>query len=408
MRIENVRQEAVDDRFRLAASMVWESSERPADEIWFEVNAADAHRLADCPDPFLALGALIAGMNGEKRIIAHGADPQLAEGVSVALQWLEHWYPGEVDPPEILTEGFVPQANEGRVAASMLSGGIDSLATLRANLLSLPEHHPARIKAGIIVNWNAGSTDPEVLLAHESVELRKRNLEPFAAELGIDLVPVWSNMLSVVGFPRGRVWSDIMHGAAFAAAAHALGAGFHTVFLAASLVIGDTSPWGRSSLADNQYLSSTVEFFNAGSSMSRPTKTALVLEWPEGRDVVSVCAGPYARRVEVGNCGECQKCIRTAVTCLAVGQPEALSVFHGLDRATVLERLNSIRTEWPPDWALIIDAIDPATDPELMAAVSKVHRRITWNARLRPPIQWASNLDRRFLGGSIRGRLKGR
>ena len=406
MRIENIRRTVDGPDARLSATVMWESIRRDPEEVFFSVPAKHARFLDRRGDAFLTIGALIASMAREKRIVVDGVDPQLVDGVRTALAWLQHWYPDEVSRIDIVANGYQPRGViPGRVAGSMLSGGIDSLALVRSNHLSLPEGHPTRISAGVLINWNAGATRELDVLAFESVERRRRSFTDFVDDIPIYLIPLYSNVMSLLDYPRGKLWSWVLHGSAFAAAGHALSAGLHTVFIGSSDPAGVFLPWGSSPLTDNVLSSAGFEFVHTGQEMTRIEKTSLVAEWGAGLDVLTVCAGSYAARAVKRNCGECEKCLRSAAVFHAIGRFERAAVFGDLDRQALLERIETLFPPFALVWPDLPPLLRAAGDAEMASAVERLVGRVHRRDRLRGILSTGSRLDQRLFGGRIRRRF---
>ncbi len=155
MLIENLRSENHGDTTRVSADVTWESCDRPCTELYFETVAEFAKDLVPNPNAFLIAAALPAMRHGEKRIAIQGAIcPSVRNGLNTAIQILGAWYGAPrnqvvVEP----TQGFIPSPhNDRRRVGFFFSGGVDSMATLRANRLDFPLDHPASIKDGIFVH----------------------------------------------------------------------------------------------------------------------------------------------------------------------------------------------------------------------------------------------------------------
>src|SRR5437870_236785 len=93
MRIENIRQENVNDRSRIAARVTWEDSDRGTQEIYFEVDERFSEALCCRPDPFLVAAIMPALWHGEKRVAVDGqVCPDLRAGLVTTMAVIQHWY----------------------------------------------------------------------------------------------------------------------------------------------------------------------------------------------------------------------------------------------------------------------------------------------------------------------------
>src|SRR5690606_26652401 len=161
MRIDNIRRSDDGDWAGIAADVTVAGETRT---LRIQVPGRYEDWLAVTPDPFLAMCAPLAADLGERDIHVEHACPQFVEGVRTALDLLALWYPDRYRPAAVI-HNHGPAANRPirrqRVSASFLSGGIDSLSTLRHNLQTMPAGHPARIAACITGNWGLGDPRPE-------------------------------------------------------------------------------------------------------------------------------------------------------------------------------------------------------------------------------------------------------
>jgi hypothetical protein len=153
MKIQNIRQEKSDSRSRVSATVIWEDCERPEEEVFFETDEAFADSLSGSPHAFLIVCAIPASHYREKRVyIDAEICSELRQGLTVALAWLRYWFGTHHEPISIESSksGIAAGATEPR-AACFLSGGVDSLALLRANQVNFPNDHPLSIKDALVV-----------------------------------------------------------------------------------------------------------------------------------------------------------------------------------------------------------------------------------------------------------------
>jgi len=391
MQVEDVQLLSRGGRRRLTAHVKRTQGDA---EVFFEVPADCGDLLADTPDAFLPIVAVLASMAGEETVTAERACPVLAEGVRTVLEWLRLWYPDAVHPVTVEVSGHGPRSPSQRVAGSLLSGGIDSLAILRANHLRLPIEHPSRIQVCALVNWNVGSERDVDRRAFESVEAKRRQLEPFAAGAGVRFVPVYSNVLSLADYPRAPWWGKAIHGAAFASAAHALSGGLHTVHIASSHDLPDLEPLGSHPLIDTNLSSGYLRFVNEGLRLSRLAETAIVADWQEALDIVSVCINRYEVRAREGNCGRCEKCIRTSLALLALGKLDKARTFKA-DSITPHELHNiPISHDVALYWAELVYGLRANGFLDLASAVEGKLKALERRRRL-------ASLDDRMTGGMV-------
>ena len=155
MRIENLRTEIHGHTVRRVATVIWEDSHRSARDIYFATDAAYAEDLAPGQHALLTACLIPAMRHGERRIkLDEPIAPELRNGLYINMMYLRGWYgaPRNIVQIEANTGRRNPVQRTATNAASFLSGGVDSLATLRANRLDYPLDHPYSIRDCLIVH----------------------------------------------------------------------------------------------------------------------------------------------------------------------------------------------------------------------------------------------------------------
>jgi hypothetical protein len=140
-------------------------------------------------------------------------------------------------------------------AACFLSGGVDSLATLRINRRDYPLDHPYAVKDCLIVHGFdiGGREGPGDEAAYFARVLAAAT--PVAQDAGVNLIPVFTNLRHLdddVTF-----WMYEFHGAALAAVAHALSRRIGRVYIAGTMHVPYLEPWGSHPALDPNY--STID-----------------------------------------------------------------------------------------------------------------------------------------------------
>lgn len=296
------------DQDQVSAQVKWEEADR--EDLSLFVQGKDL--VAD-PNAFLILSFLPAWLAGEKRIVVEGGDicPVLQANLAAVSQTIRRWhsYP---DPPRIEASNGTRLPSGG--VGLFVSGGIDSLASLRCNLQRIPRSHPEAISSIILV---AGST------SERKFERLNEVHEVIAREAGVQPIALRTNAQSLHGNDIA-FYINVYHGAFLAGLAHCLGARLRKVKISATFDAANLKPWGSHPLLDPFYSSAHMAIEHNGLEMSRFAKTAVVAEWPEGLRHVNVCVSPDA----VGeNCGRCEKCLRTMLALTALGRLETTSAF---------------------------------------------------------------------------------
>ena len=340
MRIENFKTETRNDWARVAATVTWEDCNRPTREVFFETTGAAAQDLTCNPDAFLLATIVHAMHHGEKRLFIDAeVCPQLRNGALIALRWMRHWRRHDwyrANSPLIEIEAklrshpLTPQTPPR--AGFLFSGGIDSLATLRANHLSFPPDHPGYIRDGIFIHgFNFGRyEDAEQVEAFKDLEAR---LQAFSQQIGLNLISVRTNLRHLDN--DNPIWAHELQGAALSAVAHTLARRLTDVSIGSTYEISIMQPKGSHPLLDPNYSSFNLRMHHSGLEYSRLEKTKLVADWDTALHQLRVCDKTNALQTkletEMQNCCECEKCVRTMTTLVALGKLEQASTFRVKD-----------------------------------------------------------------------------
>ncbi len=390
MRVEKLRCEERGTRRRIAADFVWENCEREPQTIYFEVDAEFASNLAPDPHPFLLAGAVPAHRAGETRIAIEGeVCPRLRDGLRASLPILANWFgPTRRSPRIEPSRGFAPpRPAEPARAAILLSGGIDSLAALRANRLDYSLEHPSALRDALFVDGfdinRPGASDENEFFARASDSLRR-----VARCAKVELIPIRTHLRELDRDPEA--WVNEWCGSAAAAVAHVFSGRIRRVHLAGGLDVHTLIPNGSHPLIDRHYSSSALDVHHDGLHQTRLEKVRLVADWEPMRNCIRVCwaglrpGGPL-------NCGRCHKCVLTMLELLAVGRLRDCAAFADDDvsvewtdalRVTTASSIgfyeelpNPLRAVGREDLALAVEA--------KLAAYAKLQRWIRRGAFLR-------------------------
>jgi hypothetical protein len=329
MKIENLRSENNRNLARVAATVIWEDCDRPTKEIYFETTEAFAHGLSLNPHAFLVACIMPAMHHGEERVFINAEIcPELRNGLITAMSWVNHWYePGrQIVQIEAKKMTHLPTPRTPQRAASFFSGGIDSLATLRANRLNFPLEHPSSIKDGLFICWPGYKLDSE---QSESFDPVRRSLSQVAQDADISLIPVRTNI--------GQLDKDLdflekaFYGAILSAIAHSFSRRFTAVNIASSLDIYNLYPYGTHPILDPNYSSSELRIIHDSIVLSRFAKTKIVADWDVGLQNIRVCDNKEFIKPGGLNCGQCEKCLRTMTGLLALGVLDKTRAFPEVD-----------------------------------------------------------------------------
>lgn len=324
MKISNIRKERNDQFVRIAAEAEWEQTARK-ETIFFEVEEAFESALSTAPDSFLIACLMPAMFSGEKRITVDGPiEPLLHDGLVLNTRTFAHWYYKPIDPIRIEVDTATYSSNEiqNQVAkrdAVFLSGGLDSLFSLRKNRLNYPLGQPGSVADGILVHGFDMPLSSE--RGNRLFERAVAAVEPVAKDAGVELITIRSNIREIdseTGF-----WVYQFHGAALASVAHALSGRIRRAIIGTSGGYDTLEPWGSHPCTDSNFSSTQVQIVH-DMLWPRFDKVKTIADWPVGMNHVRICNNHDQANM---NCCRCNKCLRTMVMLLALGKLESASSF---------------------------------------------------------------------------------
>jgi hypothetical protein len=402
MRIENLSSEKKASRARVSATVIWEDCDRPTREIFFETDEAFAQDLSCNPHAFLIASILLAMRHGEERIaIDEAICPELRNGLMTVMGWLCTWYGPPRKPVRIEAKAGarLPFPRAAQQAGAFLSGGIDSLATLRTNRLDFPPDHPRYIRDCLLLHGFdiGGTTRTDRQLG--SFERAVDALSAVAADAHVTLIPVSTNvrqcddddMFSLCEF-QGAILSSV---------AHALSNRLSAVSIASSSDFNHVRPWGSHPLLDPNYSCTDLQILHDGLRFTRLEKVRLVADWDVALQNMRVCTSNTPGLL---NCGKCEKCIRTMTELLAIGKLGRAHAFPVNDVSA--ELLASIDIATLAD-GFYSELIPPLTELGRLDLVKVIESKL---AQFRKHLAWeqeqdwkgvAKRFDRRFLGSGV-------
>jgi hypothetical protein len=302
-------------------------------QLRIEVPAAQADALRPSGSPWLVATLLPAMMSGRTLVVDAPVSPALARGVERAQEVLIGWW-GEryrLAPVRVRAPAAAPAAG-GRARAAYFSRGIDSYFT--------------------VLERGAGLTH---LLYSATVDFqhddgrRQRALgaaRRAAADLGLPLIPVHTNLRAFHDDYAGWVHG---YGQALAAIGHALGGLLGEVRISTAYRVDQGIPWASHPMLAGPLSSESTTIQHVGGDARRIDKVAALA----GRDAV-------VRRLYVcviddsdGNCGRCEKCLRTMVELEAAGADSA-AIFEAplTPEALAAVRMRPTEAVW---WHEVLD-----------------------------------------------------
>ncbi len=317
MRITDLEKCIDGEQVRVRAMVRWEDCDQPAREIFIATERQFTEDIAPGPEAFLA-GVLIPALHfGERRIaINEAVCPVFLEGLSFIMGLMAHWSDGQMSPLNLDVERrpLPLYSSDDRRCGLFLSGGIDSLATLRCNHLRYPPGHPYRVQDCLMVHgFDIGGVIERGAKYHV-FERARAHMAAVAEDAGVTLVPVYTNIRHLCD--HRELWLNRFFGAVLAAVGHAFARRLARVNVAASYDIPNLVPCGSHPLLDPAYGSAEVQIRHCDVELSRVDKLRTIAEWPAALDNFRVCLANVPDRL---NCGRCEKCVRTMCGLAAIG-----------------------------------------------------------------------------------------
>ncbi|MBD1867770.1 hypothetical protein H6F95_10760 [Cyanobacteria bacterium FACHB-471] len=400
MRIENLKSKNTARLKRVSATVVWEDCDRPTQEIYFETTSDFAQDLSCNPHAFLVASIVPALHHGEKRVsIDAEICPELRDGLMTAMGWIRHWYELNREPVEIQakTRTTPAQSTTPQRAGWFFSGGIDSLATLRHNRLTVPREHPNSFKDGLTI-YGISSGGDEIEENEQFLDAFDRlvtSMSNVAQDAEVNLIPVYTNVRQLN--TDTYFWSNEFQGAALASVAHAFGPRFGRMSIASTGNIPSLFPHGSHPLLDPNYSSYDLKIQHDGVTLSRLDKTKLVADWDVALQNLKVCTKVRQMQPGMLNCGKCDKCIRTTLALLALGKLEQASTFPKVEFSEeMLVKRVFIKTPYRMScYEDLIPHLQARGRHDLVRAIERIglrYRGGDWRGRVKKVV-------RRYFGG---------
>lgn len=330
--IRNLSQSTSNGLARIEGTVHWEESDHPATCLFFE-SLGEAGQFWPDPNAFLIGCILPAWKDGERRILVDGAlCPVLVRGLKVAVAMLGSWRPELNTRAPVIesTTGLLVRSPSSGQALSLLSCGVDSTAALRWNMLNIPSDHPESIRGVLVMAHVEKPTESAADLIAKSGG-RLEAVKRVADSADVEPIPLVTNLLSLAD---GYFFTFAWHGAVLASIASLFSNRFRKGFLAGTHKAPDLKPWGSSALVDPYYSTAHFAIGYDGFESSRAEKLELLVDWEVGLSNLRVCQNDDGGS---GNCGTCEKCIRTMIELVIINKLDSCDAFprNDVDEALI-------------------------------------------------------------------------
>lgn len=291
--------------------------------VWIDVPSAFAGDVTDRLDPWLLWLLPHAFKTGQEVILEGPVDAELLRNAHELMEVWARWRPDR-RPVRVTAEQAENPAPGSGVAPArtglFFTGGVDSFFTLFHHDAMAREHPEWRMRPADDLVYVQGFDIP---LAHaEALAAKRMMLERVAADTGATAVVLATNLRET---GLRQPWGPVMHGPALGGVGLLLGGRWKTVLLSSWFCHEDTDPWGSTGITDPLLSTSSTRTRPYGGGHDRFEKLAFLVRFPLVLDTLHVC---WEERSE-GNCGRCEKCLRTLI---------ALDILGVRGRATTFPR----------------------------------------------------------------------
>ena len=347
MKLSNLHMRKNDGLTRAVASVAFEDSDQPAQEIFIETEMAYAESIFANPHAF-AVGCMIPALYfGERRLALDEAIcPRLKEGLETVMVLMHHWTDGTFQPLAIdapLGRTALHEEKK-RHAGIFLSGGMDSLAALKRIRDNYAPTHPGYPRDALLVHgFDIGGVIERGAKYHV-FERAKAAMAPVAAEADLALIPIYTNIRHLCD--NRDLWLNQFFGAVLAAAVHAFSPRINLAWLASSYDIPHLHPCGSHPLLDPEYGSADLQIRHRDVGLSRMEKLKMVAGWEVAFQNFRVCLANVPHKL---NCGRCETCVRTMLELEAMGL---------LDKTRAFEE-NAVDPAWLDAFSITIRVREP-------------------------------------------------
>jgi hypothetical protein len=295
------------------------------EELWFESEQAT---MSANPELFATALLPIAAGAGARLILDSPLDPVWTRNAAGILPvWDEWWgYEPRLDRMIEAPAAALDRAPRRAEAGLCFTLGVDSFHSLLRS-----EHRVDLLIFGL--GYDVPLGDGPRLEAIQS------SLRAVCEAIGCAAAVVRTNLREhTVG--RHMDW-ERGHGGPVAALGHACSGRIGELLVSASFPYFDAAPWGSHFRTDAGWSSSRLRVTHLGAEQRRAMKLAALVDEEVVQRHLRVC---WENRATTGNCGECEKCVRTMLVLSAHGARERFPVFPD---GPMLARVNAIEAVSP-------------------------------------------------------------
>ncbi|MEX2188028.1 MAG: hypothetical protein WD875_14580 [Pirellulales bacterium] len=318
------------------------------------------------------VGALMPAMRYEREIEWDAPVPlPLVRGIREFQAAFSCYFEGFLGRPENLFAAVADdQARRKGRRGVFFSSGLDSMLATYA-IASYPGYRRDEDACYLIPIIGMDLESPEIV---KSVLARA---EAVASDLGWDVMPMRTNLKSIVQKSTDLDWVLHSHGTVLAACALAVRAGFDSIALGSSGRYGQISTEGSMPRTDELWMTQDFQLLHVGAQFSRLDKIREMKDWGAWLPNMRVC---FSEKSEV-NCGKCGKCVRTMFCLDALGMADVAAASFA--PVTFTELPSKVGHLWTNCSAIIPLIAEIAREYErqgrleLVRELDRLHRHLT-------------------------------
>lgn len=318
--------------------------------------------LSDVPEVFASALLPVAVGRNARLIMDSPPDQQWQRNVERVLAVWHAWWGTAPRLSEILVAGragtrrpiaFSPAAG----VALCFSLGVDGFYSL--------------LRSGREVDYLLLAEGFDIPLGDRPrIAAAESSLREVALQKGLRPAVVRTNLREHPSCQRKMRWGLRAHGGALAALGHACTRVVRELLISATKPYSAGAPWGSHWETDPGWSSSRLGVTHLGAERRRNDKLTAIQDEPLVRRHLRVC---WENRTAAGNCGECEKCVRTM---LILGVNGRLAEFPAFPNdGSLTARIESVDRIRPASSPIYLAALEKADDSELRAAVGRLMQR---------------------------------
>lgn len=326
------------------------------EELFFE---SEDTRLAALPEVFATALLPIAATEGVRLIIDSALEPTWLRNVERVLRVWSSWWDSPAHSSRVLVPlrasqpaGRQPAASEVGLCFSL---GVDSFYSL--------------LRSGRPIDRFVVAEGYDVPLGDdERMHAVRAAVRDVAERTGVKVSVIRTN-LREHRTGRRMDW-ERGHGGPLAALGHACSATIGELLISATKSYSANRPWGSHWETDPGWSSTRLAVSHIGAERSRTDKLVELLDEPLVQRHLRVC---WENRAPAGNCGECEKCVRTMLILAVNGRLEDFQAFP--DPGRLPARINALPEISPYLVPVYRAARDRARARRLRRAIDRLIQR---------------------------------